>query len=117
MAPAKPPNKKNPPGKKPSAGTKSRRQAERVPLVPLVEERKLPRGLGPEAAGQAGDLMGLSRTELAAPESVEELAEEGQAFEAEVIDAVENAPPPEKGPLRVREVPQDDVPREYRDED
>jgi len=45
---------------------------------------------------------------------VEELVEEGQAFEADVIDAVENAP---DGEVRTREVPEDDVPEEYLDED
>ncbi|HEX7252270.1 MAG TPA: hypothetical protein VF376_05250 [Thermoanaerobaculia bacterium] len=72
------------------------------------------RGLGPEAGGQAGDTEGLSRAELADSESVEELVEEGQAFEADVVDAVENAP---EGEVRTREVPEDDVPEEYLDED
>src|SRR5262249_34160132 len=72
------------------------------------------RGLGAEAAGQSGDTEGLSRAELADSESVEELVEEGQAFEADVIDAVENAP---DGEVRTREVPEDDVPQEYLDED
>ena len=72
------------------------------------------RGLGPESGGQSGDIEGLPRVEVADSESVEELAEEGQAFEAEVVDAVENAP---EGELRTREVPEDDVPQEYLDED
>jgi hypothetical protein len=72
------------------------------------------RGLGPESGGQSGDIEGLSRAELADSESVEELAEEGQAFEAGIVDAVENAP---EGELRAREVPEDDVPQEYLDED
>jgi hypothetical protein len=72
------------------------------------------RGLGAEAAGQSGDTEGLSRAEVADSESVEELVEEGQAFEADVIDAVENAP---DGEVRTREVPEDDVPQEYLDED
>lgn len=46
-------------------------------------------------------------------ESVKELAEEGQSFEAEIIDAVESAPDPDEDELRTREVPADDVPREY----
>jgi len=72
------------------------------------------RGLGGEAAGQSGHSEGLSRAELADSESVEEHVEEGQAFEADVIDAVENAP---DGEVRTREVPEDDVPQEYLDED
>jgi hypothetical protein len=72
------------------------------------------RGLGPEAGGQSGDIQGLSAASVADAESVEELAEEGQAFEAELIDAVENAP---EGEVRTREVPEDDVPEEYLEED
>ena len=75
------------------------------------------RGVGPEAGGQSGDTEGLSRAELADSESVEELLEEGQAFEAGVVRGVENAPGPEKGGVRTRQVPEDDVPQEYLDED
>jgi len=45
-----------------------------------------------EEGGQTGDEEGLSDVPEASSESVEELADEGQAFEAEVIDGVENAP-------------------------
>ena len=75
------------------------------------------RGLGPEAGGQAGDTEGLSREELADSESVEELIEEGQAFEAGVISGVENAPEADRGEVRTRQVPEDDVPQEYLDRD
>jgi hypothetical protein len=75
------------------------------------------RGLGPEAGGQSGDTEGLSREELADSESVEELLEEGQAFEAGIISGVENAPDADKGGVRTRQVPEDDVPQEYLDED
>ncbi len=75
------------------------------------------RGLGAEAGGQAGDTEGLSRTEVADSESVEELVEEGQAFEAGIVSGVENAPEPDQGEVRTKEVPQDDVPQEYLDED
>jgi hypothetical protein len=81
-------------------------------LEPLEE-----RGLGPEAGGQAGDTEGLSRAELAAPESVEELVEEGQAFEAGIVDGVESAPDADRGPIKTREVSEDDVPEEYIDRD
>jgi hypothetical protein len=74
-------------------------------------------GLGPESAGQSGDTTGLSRTEVEGPESVEELAEEGQAFEAGVISGVEDAPDASQGGVRTRQVPEDDVPQEYLDED
>jgi hypothetical protein len=75
------------------------------------------RGLGPEAGGQSGDTEGLSGAALADSESVEELVEEGQAFEAGIISGVENAPDADKGGVRTRQVPEDDVPQEYLDED
>jgi hypothetical protein len=75
------------------------------------------RGLGPEAGGQSGDTEGVSRAELADSESVEELLEEGQAFEAGVVSGVENAPDADRGPIRTKEVPEDDVPEEYLQKD
>lgn len=69
-----------------------------------------------ESAGQAGDTQGLSDIEEADSESVEELTEEGQGLEADLIDAVENAPDADVSEVRTREVPQDDVPEEYRDD-
>jgi hypothetical protein len=75
------------------------------------------RGLGPGAGGQAGDTEGLSEEESVDSESVEELVEEGQAFEAGVISGVENAPDADQGEVRTRQVPVDDVPQEYLDED
>jgi hypothetical protein len=71
------------------------------------------RGLGPDAGGQSGDVQALPRTEDVDSESVEELAEEGQAFEAEVVSGVENAPDADRGEVRTHEVPEDDVPDEY----
>ena len=82
----------------------------------LVEDLDA-RGLGPLAAGQSGDTEGLSRAELADSESVEELVEEGQAFEAGIVSGVENARPAGRRGVRTRQVPEDDVPQEYLDED
>jgi hypothetical protein len=83
-----------------------------------LEALKTPRarGLGSESAGQSGDLPGLSRAESADSESVAELVEEGQPFEASVVDSVENAPDPDEREIRTSETPEDDVPEEYRDE-
>src|ERR1700735_916601 len=75
------------------------------------------RGLGPNAGGQSGDIQALPRAEDVDSESVEELSEEGQAFEAEVVSGVENAPDADRGEVRTREVPEDDVPEEYRGRD
>ena len=70
---------------------------------------------GPGSAGQSGDTQGLSDVEEADSESVEELIEEGQSFEAEVIKGVEDAPDPDVAEVHTREVPEDDVPSEYLD--
>lgn len=78
--------------------------------------RTPPRGSGLEAGGQAGDTMGLSRDEIDDPESVEELIEEGQAYEAAAISGVEDAPDADQGEVRTRQVPEDDVPDEYLDD-
>lgn len=75
------------------------------------------RGMGDEAGGQAGDLQGLSREEDVDTESVEELVEEGQAFEADVINGVENAPDADQGPVRTHERPEDDIPPEERSDE
>jgi hypothetical protein len=63
---------------------------------------------------QAGDTQGLSGIPDATFESVKELTEEGQYLEAEVVDGVENAPPADAGPVKTKEVPENDVPAEYR---
>ena len=55
------------------------------------------KGTGPGSAGQSGDTQGLSDLAEAGSESVEELVEEGQFFEAEVIGGVENAPDADAG--------------------
>ena len=47
--------------------------------------------VGTNSAGQSGDTEGLSDLADANEESVEELAETDQAFEAEVVDGVEDA--------------------------
>jgi hypothetical protein len=75
-----------------------------------------PRGLGAGIAGQSGDLQGLSGRERADSESVGELLEEGNAFEAEVVKGVEDAGDADEGEVVTHEVPEDDIPGEYRDE-
>jgi hypothetical protein len=73
--------------------------------------------LGPASAGQSGDLQQLSDVPDADPESVEELVEEGNAFEAEAVEGVKDAKPPDVSEVRTREVPEDDVPAEYLNND
>ena len=73
--------------------------------------------LGPDSAGQSGDTQQLSDSASADSESVEELVEEGNAFEADAVDGVENAKDPDVSEVTTREVPEDDVPGEYLDND
>ena len=76
-----------------------------------------PKGLGARSGGQSGDLQGLSNREGADSESVDELLEEGNAFEAEVVKGVEDVPDADEGEVRTHEVPEDDVPDEYLEKD
>ena len=62
---------------------------------------------------QSGDTQGFSDAEQANSESVEELAADGRAFEAAAVSGVEEADDPDIHEVKTREVPQDDVPREY----
>jgi hypothetical protein len=68
------------------------------------------------SSGQSGDLQGLSNSERADSESVDELIEEGNAFEAGIVSGVEDADNADEKEVHTREVPEDDVPGEYLDE-
>jgi len=91
------------------------------------QTRKDPQGQGavpfsrerPESRSgeESGDLQGLSNIEEADSESVDELIEEGNAFEAGVVSGVEEAGREEGREVHTHEVPEDDVPGEYLDED
>jgi hypothetical protein len=70
-------------------------------------------GLGPGSAGQSGDTEGLSDVAEAGPESVEELVEEGQPYEADAIEGVEEASGEDVAEVHTKQVPEDDVPIEY----
>ena len=72
---------------------------------------------GPGSAGQSGDLQGLSDVERAGSESVDELLEEGNAFEAGVMEGVEEAEDGGVSEVHTHEVSEDDVPSEYLDEE
>jgi hypothetical protein len=69
------------------------------------------------SAVQSGDLQGLSNAETVDSESVGELVEEGNAFEADVVAGVEDAGRHDEREVRTHEVPEDDVPGEYLDKD
>jgi hypothetical protein len=70
-----------------------------------------------ESAGQSGATQQISDTPIADSESVDELAEEGNAFEANAIYGVEHARDPGVSEVITREVPEDDVASEYLDND
>ena len=74
-----------------------------------------PEGLRARSGGQAGDLQGLSSHAGADSESVNELLEEGNAFEAEVVKGVQDVA--DESEVVTHEVPEDDVPKEYWDKE
>ena len=96
-----------------SAGGKETRKKSQRPGIPgfSVETSESRSG------EQSGDLQGLSNVESADSESVDELVEEGNAFEAGVVSGVEDAGNRGVKEVRTREVPEDDVPEEYLDKD
>jgi len=69
--------------------------------------------LGPNSAGQSGDIQQLQSIAEADSQSVEDLAEEGNAFEAQAVEGVEDAKDPDVSEVTTRQVPEDDVPAEY----
>jgi hypothetical protein len=89
-----------------------------TPIEPVTDVTKhAPADTGSESAGQSGDLQGLPGREDVDDESVRELIEEGQFFEASVVDGVENAPLPDEGEVRVHQRSEDDLRPEYEDRD
>ncbi len=105
--------KKTTSGKTASAPKKQvRGESQSVDTVAFALE-----GLGVRSGDQSGDLQGLSNVQGADSQSVDELLDEGNAFEAEVVKGVEDAGDADEGEVRTHEVPQDDVPGEYLDKE
>jgi len=71
------------------------------------------KGQGARAGEKPGDLQGLSNVASADSESVDELLEEGNTFEAEVVKGVEDAGDAGEEEVHTHEVSEDDVPSEY----
>jgi hypothetical protein len=105
LAPKKAPKKKT--GKK-----RPRGKADSAELVGY--QRK---GLGSLTGGQSGDIQGISGRGGIDSESVTELLEEGQTFEAEAVAGVENAADPDVSEVVTHQFPEDDVPEEYQGPD
>ena len=87
-----------------------RGKSQSVDTLPFALE-----GLGAQSGEQSGDLQGLSNVQSADSESVDELLDEGNAFEADVVKGVEDAEDADEGEVHTHEVSQDDVPGEYLD--
>jgi hypothetical protein len=115
-APKKAAARTNPAAKK-AAGQKARTRIARGKSEIVDTVTFEPVGLGARAGGQSGDLQGLSNAGRANSESVDELLEEGNSFEAEVVKGVEDAGDADEGEVHTHEVPEDDVPGEYLDKD
>lgn len=91
-----------------------------------TDSQAMPEALPPDLqqeeglrAGQAGDAQDLSTVEDANEESVEELADSGQALEASVVEGVEDASDHPERPVHTHEEygrPDDLPPRKSEDE-
>ena len=92
----------------------------------ILEEESVVAAEGEESAPgadvQAGDVDGLSTEAEASAESVEELVESGQYYEAEVVEGVETVPPADEAEVTTHErpsvenenVPDEELPGEQR---
>ena len=98
--------------KKKSAKKRPRGKADSTELAGY--QRK---GLGAFTGGQSGDTQGISGRSGIDSESVTELLQEGQTFEAEAVAGVENAADPDVSEVVTHQFPEDDVPGEYQDPD
>jgi N utilization substance protein A len=126
--------------KKKAAPRKPKKQAKKAKPAPKLALKKAPKkkaakkhprgkadsvevvgyqrkGLGSFTGGQSGDIQGISGRASIDSESVTELLEEGQTFEAEAVSGVENAADPDVSEVVTHQVPEDDVPEEYQDKD
>ena len=115
----KPKPRQKPKPRRQKARAKSQPQKARAKSRPRVATGvgRIKDRAGSGRATQSGDTQGLSNRPGADSESVKELVEEGQYLEAEAVEGVEDAPDADAGPIRTKEVPEDDVPEEYRDDD
>ena len=108
----KKPAPKGPEKRRVAARKQPRKKSKSVGELAFSPERR-----GSRSGEQSGDLQGLSRLEAADSESVDELIQEGNAFEADVVAGVERADNTDEQEVRTHEVPEDDVPGEYLDKE
>lgn len=118
---AKPSRPKNAPKKKQvkkKRASRTRASRGQKSRQALTQELEVSLGRQGVISGrQSGDLQGLSQAEQADSESVDELAEEGNLFEAGAVAGVEAADNADEREVHTHEVPEDDVPDEYLDQD
>ncbi len=75
---------------------------ERFPNRARADEIGIDPGqVGPDSAGLSGDVQGLSRVARSSGQSIEELAGTDQAYEASLIEGVEDAGAHPERPVRV----------------
>ena len=109
--------KKKPAPKRAAKKKVSAKKRARKRGVSVVTQGFTPEVRDSRSGQQSGDFQGLSGRESADSESVEELLEEGNAFEAEAVSGVEDADSSDEKEVRTHELPEDDVPGEYLDKD
>ncbi len=86
----------------PSSGAESSSLDPKRKTISVPEEYSVP-----VTSGQlSGDTQGLPREDLDDSESVEELVEEGQDFEGELVQGVENAPAADQGDVKTHAPPE-----------
>ena len=93
----------------------ARKKPSRSPSISL-QDLELPRAAASRSRADS-DFQGLSRSESADSESVDELVEEGNTFEAGAVRGVEEADDADEKEVHTHEFAEDDVPGEYLDED
>jgi len=91
-------------------------RSEEVELIPGAATFPQ-KGMGSRAAGQSGSEQGLSDVADADSESVVELSEEGQDYEAAVVSGVERATDHDGQEVETEEAREGDILPEYKDED
>lgn len=114
--------KKRPADSRAASGPRARARKKGTSVSTETDLRREFQGRNRTATGtasprQSADFEGLSRAEQADSESVDELVEEGNLFEAGAVAGVEEADNADEREVQTREVPEDDVPEEYLDND
>jgi hypothetical protein len=112
------------PKRKPTQKKASRSGGSRSKRASVSSEREINQDIrrknriatGMAASRHSGDLQGLSRAQQADSESVDELVEEGNLFEAGAVAGVEEADNADEREVHTREMQEDDVPEEYLDD-